>query len=171
MYALRVVFNRGALGFLQGMAVIQRHVHPRVPHDRLHHGRVLLVVHEELAVNAARDCESGALHEIPILTVRLAIAFDEDSRPDRDFALLGELQQSEYELALLVASCGFRISEVLGLCWRVALVAILSSAFLRGFQTSTLATCGFGKSYSHADHVPSSNVTRVPRSPPETLGG
>ena len=27
------------------------------------------------------------------------------------FALLGELKQPEYELALLVATCGFRISE------------------------------------------------------------
>jgi integrase len=34
------------------------------------------------------------------------------------FALLGELKQPEYELALLVATCGFRISEALGLCWR-----------------------------------------------------
>ena len=36
----------------------------------------------------------------------------------RAFALLGELEQPEYELALLVATCGFRISEALGLCWR-----------------------------------------------------
>ena len=34
------------------------------------------------------------------------------------FALLGELEQPEYELAVLVATCGFRISEALGHCWR-----------------------------------------------------
>ncbi len=37
------------------------------------------------------------------------------------FALLRELEQPEYELALLVATCGFRISEALGLCWRYVL--------------------------------------------------
>ena len=37
---------------------------------------------------------------------------------EETFALLGELEQPEYELALLVATCGFRISEALGLCWR-----------------------------------------------------
>lgn len=34
------------------------------------------------------------------------------------FALVGELEQPESELALLVATCGFRISEALCLCWR-----------------------------------------------------
>jgi integrase len=34
------------------------------------------------------------------------------------FALLSELQRPEYEIALLVATCGFRISEALGLQWR-----------------------------------------------------
>lgn len=32
--------------------------------------------------------------------------------------MLGELKQPEYELALLVATCGLRISEALGLKWR-----------------------------------------------------
>ncbi len=34
------------------------------------------------------------------------------------FALLSELQRPEYEIALLVATCGLRISEALGLRWR-----------------------------------------------------
>ena len=34
------------------------------------------------------------------------------------FAVLLELRQPEYELALLVATCGLRISEALGLKWR-----------------------------------------------------
>jgi integrase len=34
------------------------------------------------------------------------------------FALLSELQRPEYEIALLVATCGLRISEGLGLSWR-----------------------------------------------------
>ena len=34
------------------------------------------------------------------------------------FKVLSELTQPEYELALLVATCGLRISEVLGLLWR-----------------------------------------------------
>jgi len=34
------------------------------------------------------------------------------------FKVLSELQQPEYELALLVATCGLRISEALGLKWR-----------------------------------------------------
>ena len=34
------------------------------------------------------------------------------------FKVLSELQQPEYELALLVATCGLRISEALGLRWR-----------------------------------------------------
>lgn len=34
------------------------------------------------------------------------------------FKVLSELQQPEYELALLVATCGLRISEALGLIWR-----------------------------------------------------
>ena len=34
------------------------------------------------------------------------------------FKVLGELKQPEYELALLVATCGLRISEALGLKWR-----------------------------------------------------
>jgi integrase len=34
------------------------------------------------------------------------------------FALLSELGRSEYEIALLVATCGLRISEALGLKWR-----------------------------------------------------
>jgi integrase len=34
------------------------------------------------------------------------------------FKLLSELKQPEYELALLVATCGLRISEALGLRWR-----------------------------------------------------
>jgi len=43
-----------------------------------------------------------------------ALALDvEDS-----FALLSQLKQPEYELSLLVATCGFRISEALGLRWR-----------------------------------------------------
>ena len=32
--------------------------------------------------------------------------------------MLSELRQPEYELALLVATCGLRISEALGLRWR-----------------------------------------------------
>jgi integrase len=32
--------------------------------------------------------------------------------------VLSELRQPEYELALLVATCGLRISEALGLRWR-----------------------------------------------------
>jgi integrase len=34
------------------------------------------------------------------------------------FALLDQLQQPEYEIALLVATCGLRISEALGLRWK-----------------------------------------------------
>jgi integrase len=34
------------------------------------------------------------------------------------FKVLSELQQPEYELALLIATCGLRISEALGLRWR-----------------------------------------------------
>jgi len=34
------------------------------------------------------------------------------------FKVLSELEQPEYELALLVATCGLRISEALGLRWR-----------------------------------------------------
>jgi integrase len=34
------------------------------------------------------------------------------------FRVLSELKQPEYELALLVATCGLRISEALGLRWR-----------------------------------------------------
>jgi integrase len=34
------------------------------------------------------------------------------------FKVLSELRQPEYELALLVATCGLRISEALGLRWR-----------------------------------------------------
>jgi len=34
------------------------------------------------------------------------------------FALLGQLKQPEYEIALLVATCGLRISEALGLRWK-----------------------------------------------------
>jgi hypothetical protein len=34
------------------------------------------------------------------------------------FKVLSELQQPQYELALLVATCGLRISEALGLRWR-----------------------------------------------------
>ena len=34
------------------------------------------------------------------------------------FALLSQLKQPEYELSLLIATCGFRISEALGLRWR-----------------------------------------------------
>jgi integrase len=34
------------------------------------------------------------------------------------FRVLSELRQPEYELALLVATCGLRISEALGLRWR-----------------------------------------------------
>lgn len=34
------------------------------------------------------------------------------------FALLSQLKQPEYELSLLVAICGLRISEALGLLWR-----------------------------------------------------
>ena len=34
------------------------------------------------------------------------------------FKVLSELKQPEYELALLVATCGLRISEALGLRWR-----------------------------------------------------
>src|ERR1700751_3769153 len=46
------------------------------------------------------------------------------------------------------------------------LLPCLSSAFLRGLQTTTLATCGLSKSYNHAAEVPSSKVTyNVPWSP------
>lgn len=34
------------------------------------------------------------------------------------FKVLSELKQPEYELALLVATCGLRISEALGLRWK-----------------------------------------------------
>jgi integrase len=34
------------------------------------------------------------------------------------FKVLGKLKQPEYELALLIATCGLRISEALGLKWR-----------------------------------------------------
>ena len=37
---------------------------------------------------------------------------------EETFKVLSELQQPEYELSLLVATCGLRISEALGLRWR-----------------------------------------------------
>ncbi len=43
-----------------------------------------------------------------------ALALDTDDT----FALLAQLSQPEYELGLLVATCGFRISEALGLRWQ-----------------------------------------------------
>src|SRR5215813_9227602 len=49
---------------------------------------------------------------------------------------------------------------------RSLLLPSLSSAFLRGLQTSTPETRGFSKSYNQAAQVPSSKVTRKsPRSP------
>src|SRR5216684_4895454 len=49
---------------------------------------------------------------------------------------------------------------------RSLLFPSLSRAFFRGLHTTSLATCGFSKSYSHAAQVPSSKVTdKVPRSP------
>jgi len=60
------------------------------------------------------------------------------------FALLSELQRPEYEVALLVATCGLRISEALGLrwcdvLWERAVVAIkqtfVHSAIQQGAKT------------------------------------
>src|SRR5712691_3408117 len=49
---------------------------------------------------------------------------------------------------------------------RSLLFPSLSRAFFRGLHTTSLATCDFSKSYSHAAQVPSSKVTdKVPRSP------
>lgn len=38
--------------------------------------------------------------------------------PEEVFKVLAELKQPEYEIELLVATCGLRISEALGLRWR-----------------------------------------------------
>jgi hypothetical protein len=46
------------------------------------------------------------------------------------------------------------------------LLSSFSSAFFRGSHTSNSVTCGFSRSYSQADQVPSSEVTcKSPRSP------
>src|SRR5664279_4687724 len=48
----------------------------------------------------------------------------------------------------------------------VALVAFLQQRVFRGSHTTSSVTCGFSKSYSQADQVPSSKVTcKSPRSP------
>src|SRR2546429_1462679 len=60
-----------------------------------------------------------------------------------------------------VQTCALPISSI-----RSLLFPSFSRAFLRGLQTTTLATWGLSRSYNQAAQVPSSKVTdKVPRSP------
>ena len=61
-----------------------------------------------------KPCRYVKGREFSQVTVYEALALEiEDT-----FKVLSELQQPEYELALLVATCRLRISEALGLRWR-----------------------------------------------------
>ena len=75
-------------------------------------------------------------------------------------------QDAQHILNLLVENRFPRIWVPSGENRDLRQLPYLSRAFLRGLHTTTLATCGFNRSYNQAAQVPSSKVTdRVPRSP------
>src|SRR5207249_8721890 len=77
----------------------------------------------------------------------------------------GEFSQHPHARLAMVDRLG-NSSASLRASIRSLLFPSFSRAFLRGLQTTTLATWGLSRSYSQAAQVPSSKVTdKVPRSP------
>jgi hypothetical protein len=96
------------------------------------------------------------------------------------FAVLSELQQPEYELALLVVGCQLRISEALGLKWKDVLwergLVAIRQTFVHlniqeGAKTKLKHQSCCWMSWPHAKAKPCTPMTRITSSPLKSWTG